>query len=312
MGVEYKDYYKLLGVSKSSSKDDIAKAFKKLARQFHPDLNPNNKDAEAKFKEINEAYEVLKDDEKRKLYDQLGPNWQHGQNFQRPPGFENAHFDFQGGGDFSDFFETIFGGGGYRRPGGGFGADPFGGYSSGRPRRGRDVEATLSLSLEEAFAGGRKAVTIQDSGPGGTKTLEVNIPAGIKDGAKIRLSGQGDKGMGGGPAGDLYLKVAILPHHRFQLDGVNVVLDLPLAPWEAVLGAAVRVPTLDGDIELNIPPGTGSGRRLRLRGKGLGPVSARGDQYVRIVVKVPDSLTEKERALWEELRDASSFKAREY
>lgn len=313
MGVEYKDYYKLLGVTKSSSKDDIAKAFKKLARKYHPDLNPNDKDAEAKFKEINEAYEVLKDDEKRKLYDQLGPNWQHGQNFQRPPGFENMNFgNFQSGGDFSDFFETIFGGSGYRRAGGGFGADPFGGAQSNRPRRGRDVEATLNLTLEEAYMGGRKAVTIQDTGPGGIKTLEVNIPSGVKDGAKIRLSGQGDKGMNGGPSGDLYLKVGIAPHRRFQLDGLNVVLDLPLSPWEAVLGATVRVPTLDGDIELNIPPGTGSGRKLRLRGKGLGSASTRGDQFVRIVVKVPDSLTEEERALWENMRSLSTFLPRDF
>ncbi|MFV0347940.1 MAG: DnaJ C-terminal domain-containing protein [Halodesulfovibrio sp.] len=307
MGVEYKDYYKLLGVSRSSSKDDIAKAFKKLARQYHPDLNPNNKEAEAKFKEINEAYEVLKDEEKRKLYDQLGPNWQHGQNFQRPPGFENMNF--QGGGDFSDLFETIFGGGGGFRRSGGFGADPFGGYAN-RPRRGRDIEATLNLSLEEAYNGGRKAVTIQDGGA--AKTLEVNIPAGVKDGAKIRLSGQGDKGAAGGPNGDLYLKVAIMQHHRFNLDGVNVVLDLPLAPWESVRGATVRVPTLDGEIELNIPPGMSSGRKLRLRGKGLGGASARGDQFVRIMVKVPDSLTEQERALWENLRDISGFTPRDF
>jgi curved DNA-binding protein len=219
--------------------------------------------------------------------------------------------NFQGGGDFSDFFETIFGGGGGFRRSGGFGADPFGGYAGGsRPRRGRDVEATLNLSLEEAYNGGRKAVTLQDAGT--TKTLEVNIPAGVKDGAKIRLSGQGDKGAAGGPNGDLYLKVAIMQHHRFNLDGVNVVLDLPLAPWEAVLGATVRVPTLDGEIELNIPPGTSSGRKLRLRGKGLGSASARGDQFVRIMVKVPDSLTEKERALWESLREISGFTPRDF
>ncbi len=311
MGVEYKDYYKLLGVSKTASKDDIAKAFKKLARQYHPDLNPNNPEAEAKFKEINEAYEVLKDDEKRKLYDQLGPNWQHGQNFQRPPGYENAHFGNFEGSDFSDFFETLFGGGGFRRSGGGFGADPFAGYSN-RPRRGRDVEASLGLSLEEAYRGGRKAVTIQDLAGSGTKTLEVNIPAGVKDGAKIRLSGQGDQGAAGGPSGDLYLKVTIQPHPRFQLDGVNVVLDLPLAPWEAALGATVRVPTLDGEIELAVPAGTGSGRKLRLRGKGLGPVTARGDQFVRVVIKVPASLTDKERALWEELQSVSTYSPRDF
>lgn len=307
MSVEYKDYYKVLGVNRTDSKEEIAKAYKRLARKYHPDLNPGDKTAEDKFKEVNEAYEVLKDEKKRKMYDQLGPNWQHGQNFQRPPGYENMHFDM-GGSGFSDFFETIFGGGGFQHSGG-FGADPFGSYSN-RPRRGRDVEASLTLSLEEAYRGGRKSITIQDSNYGGTKNLEVNIPAGVKNGAKIRLSGQGDQGANGGPSGDLYLKVMISSHHKFHLDGVNVVYDLALAPWEAVLGTKARIPTLDGEVELNIAAGTGSGRKLRLRGKGLGPASAKGDQIVRVSIKVPESLTDEERSLWEQLAEISSFTAR--
>lgn len=310
MSVEYKDYYKLLGVSKTASKDEIAKAFKKQARKYHPDLNPGNESAEAKFKEMNEAYEVLKDDKKRRMYDQLGPNWQHGQNFQRPPGFENMNFGGgMGGAGFSDFFETIFGGGGFQQ-GGGFGADPFGGYSQ-RPRRGRDVEAALRLSLEEAYRGGQKSITIQDASPSGTKTLEVNIPAGIKDGAKIRLSGQGDSGVNGGPNGDLYLKVRILPHNRFVVEGTTIIFDLALTPWEAVLGGKVRLPTLEGDIELTIAPGTSSGKKLRLRGKGLGSASAKGDQLIRITIKVPDELSDDEKALWEQLAEVSQFSPRE-
>lgn len=312
MGVEFKDYYKLLGVSRTASRDDIAKAYKKLARKYHPDLNPGDKKAEESFKEINEAYEVLKDDEKRRLYDQLGPNWQHGQNFQGPPGYENVRFDFGGqgfeGAGFSDFFETLFGGGGRRTTGGGFGPDPFGGFSS-RQRRGRDVEAELTLTLEEVYGGGRRAITLQ--GQGGPRTLEVNIPAGVRDGARIRLAGQGDPGMGGAPAGDLYLKVRLAPHPLFAVEDADVIYDLPLAPWEAVLGARVRVPTLDGEVDIAIAPGTGSGRKLRLKGRGLGPAGKRGDQYVRIVIRVPESLTPRERELWESLSRESSFGARD-
>jgi curved DNA-binding protein len=254
--LEYKDYYKLLGVTKGASQEEVSKAFKKLARKYHPDLNPNNPEAEAKFKEINEAYEVLKDPEKRKLYDSLGPNWKDGQNFQPPPGFEN--FQFRSGGfgaeGFSDFFETIFGGGGFSGTGG-FGGARFGGDPFGRTMRsrGHDAEVRLNLTMEEAYRGGRKTLTLQEQVRGAdgrpqmqSKTLEVNIPAGVKDGAKIRLAGQGSPGMGGGPAGDLLLQVTIAEHPLFRLEGVNVVYDLRLAPWEAVLGCTVRIPTLDG------------------------------------------------------------------
>lgn len=314
--MEYKDYYKLLGVEKAAGQEEISKAFKKLARKYHPDLNPNNPEAEAKFKEINEAYEVLKDPEKRKLYDSLGPNWKDGQNFQPPPGYENFQFrsgGFGGGGDFSDFFETIFGGAG------GFGGSRFGGDPFGRPMRsrGRDAEVRLTLTLEEAYRGGRKTVTLQEQVRGADgmprmqhKTLEVNIPAGVKDGGKIRLSGQGAPGSGGGPAGDLLLQVAIEEHPLFRLEGLNVVYDLRLAPWEAVLGCTTRVPTLDGPVDMNIPAGVSSGQKLRLSGKGLGKSPAQGDQFVRIVIRSPKALTDREKELWQELSRISSFEAR--
>jgi curved DNA-binding protein len=282
MSVEYKDYYKILGVGKGASQEDISKAFKRLARKHHPDLNPGDAGAEARFKEANEAYEVLKDPEKRKLYDQLGPNWQHGQNFQPPPGFENVRFGGQGAGfdaaGFSDFFETIFGGfgagGGFRQ--GGF--QDFGGQHARRPRRGADAEAVLELTLEEAYRGGPKNVTIQEQ-------------------------------AAGGPAGDLYRRVRILPHRLFRVDGDDVVTDLYLAPWEAALGTTVTVPTLERSVEMTVPPGVSSGQKLRLRGKGLGG-GACGDQLVRIMIRTPKDLDETQRTLWQELARASRFDPR--
>ena len=310
MAVSYKDYYKILGVERNASAEDIARAYKKLARKHHPDLNPGDAGAEEKFKDVNEAHEVLKDPEKRRLYDQLGPDWQHGQQFQGAPGFENVRFNFNGqsfdGAGFSDFFETLFG----RANGGGghFGPDPFGGFSR-RQRRGRDVEAEIGLALEDALVGGRRTVTL--GGGQSPRTLEVNVPAGIREGAKLRLAGQGGPAPGGGQAGDLFLRVRYLPHPRYQLDGDNLIYDLPLAPWEAVLGTHVRVPTLEGEVDMRIPAGVSSGSKLRLKGKGMGQPSMRGDLMVRVVVKCPAKLSEKEQKLWQELADISSFKARE-
>ncbi len=323
MSVEYKDYYKLLGVARDAAQEDIAKAFKKLARKSHPDLNPNDKTAENRFKEINEAYEVLRDPEKRRLYDQLGPDWQHGQNFQPPPGYENVQFHFGPGFEqanfdasgFSDFFEVLFGKAGQDgfRPGAGdFGRRGFGGAGA-RPRRGHDSEVVLELTLEEAYRGGSKSISLQEQAPGQAskiKTLQVNIPAGVKNGAKIRLAGQGSQGSGGGSAGDLYMKVRIADHEKFILDGVNVIYDLPLAPWEAVLGATVRVPTLDGEVDLTIPAGMDSGQKLRLRDRGLGQGVHRGDQFVRVLVKTPRTPSPEEKTLWEELARTSRFSAR--
>ncbi|MGE4506101.1 MAG: DnaJ C-terminal domain-containing protein [Desulfovibrionaceae bacterium] len=332
MAVEYKDYDKTLGVSKTATKEEVSKAFKKLARKYHPDLNPGDATAEGKFKEINEAHEVLKDPEKRKLYDQLGPNWeqyqQSGGGFRPPPGYENVRFNFGGGagggqaGDFSDFFETIFGGGfsGQSFGGQSFGGQDFGGQRfSRRPRRGSDSEAVYELSLEEAYRGGTKSVTLQEhsTGPGGTprletKTLDVQVPAGIKDGQRIRLAGQGNPGSSGGGAGDLYLRIRIRPHHLYNIQENNLVLDLPLAPWEAVLGAKVRVPTLDGPVEMNIPPGVDTGKKLRVRGRGLGSGAKKGDQLVRIVIKAPAELTDAERELWRKLAETSTFQPRDF
>ncbi len=341
MSVEYKDYYKILGVTKSASAEEISKAYKKLARKYHPDLNPNDPEAEKKFKDLNEANEVLKDAEKRRLYDSLGPNWKDGQNFQPPPGYENIRYHFDGGpggqqfdsGAFSDFFEILFGGvgghggaGGGRSGTGGFGGfqqGNFGGFGGGGfsrgPRRGGDSQASLELTLEEAYQGGSKSITLQEQGIGpdgsprlSAKTLQVNIPAGVRDGSKIRLSGQGNPGSGGGNAGDLYLKVKILPHQLFKLEDGNVILDLPLAPWEAALGAKVRVPTLDGAIEMNVPAGIGSGRKLRIPGKGLGGKSKRADQLIRIMIQTPQNISGEERELWEKLAAASSFNPRTF
>ena len=316
MGVEYKDYYKILGVSRNAAKDEIGKAYKKLARKYHPDLNPNNKDAEEKFKGINEAYEVLKDPEKRKLYDQLGSNWQHGQNFQQPPGFDGFSYGGMGGmgggganfdsSSFSDFFETLFGGGGGGRSQG-FGPDPFGNFSR-KARRGRDIESELGLTLEEAYHGGRKTISLNTAH--GQKALEVNIPAGIKEGARIRLAGQGDPAVGGQP-GDLYLRIKLLPHQSFAVEQNNLIYELSLAPWEAALGVKLRVPTLDGEVEIAVPPGSSTGKKLRLRGRGLGNGASKGDEYVRINVRVPEKTTEEEKKLWEQLAEFSTFKARQ-
>ena len=307
MGVAYKDYYKLLGVERSASKDEIAKAYKKLARKYHPDLNPGDKAAEEKFKDVNEAYEVLKDEEKRRMYDQLGPNWKDGQQFTGGPGFENFNFNFNGqnfgGGMNSDFFEALFGHmnrGGF---GGQAGGDPFGafgGFSGRRSRRGSDVEADIDITLEEAHKGGVKQVTF--SSGGSTSNLQINIPAGIKDGGKLRLRGKGNPGD---PAGDLYLTVHYAPHPVFRVDGTDVTCDIVLTPWEAVFGAKKRVPTLDGDVEMNIPAASSSGRKLRIRGRGLGPESGRGDEYVNIAISVPspDSLSEEQLAHWKALAE---------
>lgn len=309
MAVSYQDYYKLLGVDRNAKPEEISKAFKKLARKHHPDLNPGDKKAEEKFKEINEAYEVLKDPEKRKLYDQLGPDWKHGQQFSGAnQGFENMNFNFNGqnmgGTDFSDFFESIFGG---RGRSGGFGDDAFAGFSN-RPRRGRDVEAELPLTLQEVMKGGKRTVTLQM--PTGPKTLEISVPAGVRDGAKLRLSGQGDPSSSGGQPGDLFLRIKYLPNSVFKVDGETLHTEVNISPWEAVLGAKVSAPTLEGEVELKIPAGTSSGKKFRLRGKGMGSSSQRGDLLVKVMITVPSSLTNEEKELWEKISKVSTYKPR--
>ena len=304
MGTEYKDYYKILGVERGAAKEDIAKSFKKLARKYHPDLNPGDTAAEEHFKDVNEAYEVLKDDEKRKLYDQLGPDWQNAQQFGGGNPFGGfgggggrTRYTFNGqdveGGQFSDFFETLFGGGGRR---GGFG-DSFGGFS--RTQAGRDMEAEVRITLEESVTGCKKSLGLQTGE--GQKRLDVTIPAGIAAGKKLRLAGRGYPAPGGGPSGDLYLRIAYEPHPLFQVEGNDLLYEAELDPWQAVLGAKIMIPTLEGTAELTIPAGTGSGRKMRLRGKGLGAGVSRGDLYVRIAIRVPSVLTDKQRELWEAL-----------
>lgn len=296
MAVAFRDYYDVLGVPRGASNEDIRRAYRKLARQYHPDVN-KEAGAEDRFKEISEAYEVLRDDEKRERYDRLGANWKAGQDVSGASGFDGSEgfgnggvqFDFGDGADFSDFFEGMFGRRGGRARG-------FEGFST----RGGDHEAVLELSLEEAAAGGRRKLNI------GGRDYDVDIPPGVRDGQRIRLAGQGGSGTGGGPAGDLYLRVRLRPHPLFRVDGRDLTTDLPVAPWEAALGATVDVPTLNGTAKVKVPPGSSSGARLRLRGEGL----AGGDLYARIRIDVPKKLSKKERELFEQLAEVSKFNPR--
>ncbi len=301
--MEYKDYYKILGVERSASADEVKKAYRKLARKYHPDTNKDNPTAEQQFKEVTEAYEVLKDSEKRARYDALGSNWQQGQNFRPPPGFEQMFgggspfggasfsFDAGGGGGFSDFFESIFGGG----MGGG---SPFG---QAAPRRGSDAETEITISLEDAHHGASREISLQ--GASGIRRLNVKIPKGAQDGQKIRLSGQGNPGPAG--SGDLYLKLRLAKHPRYQLEGNNLVVDVPVASWDAALGGSIEVQTLDGKINLKMPAGISSGQRMRLKGKGL---AHKGDLFAQIKIMTPKSLSDQERELFEKLRAVSDFK----
>jgi len=324
MTVKFKDYYEILGVPRSAGADEIRKAYRKLALKYHPDKN-KSPGAEARFKEIAEAYEVLGDPEKRKRYDQLGTNWRAGEEFRPPPGWENVRFEFHGGpevfedlrggafGGFSDFFEALFGGGLRGARAHGF-EEPLG------AARGQDHEAEITIDLADAYHGARKSIRLEmtEAGPNGklhrrTRTYEVRIPPGTTEGARIRLAGQGAPGSGGGPAGDLYLTVHLAPHPRFRVLGHDLEADLPLTPWEAALGARVTVPTLEGTASLQVPPGTPSGRRLRLRGKGLprgGTLENRGDLLAVVQIVVPPKLTPRERQLFEELARVSPFKPR--
>ena len=300
--MEYKDYYKILGVDRNASEAEIKKAFRRLAAKHHPDKGGD----EARFKEINEAYEVLSDPEKRKLYDQFGSNWEQGQQFD-PSQFEEMFGQqfggFGGGGyagggahDFSDFFETLFGGG-FRQ----------GGRRSGGFRaRGQDQIVKILIPLEDAVNGAERTLTLQvpEADAYGqvshrNKTIKVKIPAGIKPGQRIRLAGQGGPGIGGGPNGDLYLEVELQKHPLYRVEGDDVYLDLPITPWEAALGARVEVPTLKGKVALKIPPGAQSGKKLRLKGRGLGKVP--GDQYVVLQIHTPPAETEEAKDFYKEM-----------
>jgi curved DNA-binding protein len=307
-----KDYYTVLGVKRDASDDEIKKAYRKLARKFHPDLNPGDKTAEDQFKQLQAAYDVLSNPEDRKLYDQYGDNWRAvkaGAGAPPPPGWEHAEQSPRGSGrgsagfDFNDFDFGRFSSGG----GGDFDIfeELFGGARGRGSQRGRDVEAELELSLEEAHQGGRRTLQMQ------TKTIDVNLPAGMRDGSTIRLAGQGGAGANGSEAGDLYLHLRVRPHPIFTVKGDDVELELSIAPWEAVLGATVEVPTIDGKVELKIPAGALAGQRLRLRGQGLNKrKGGRGDEYVRLKVAVPKEVSAEERRLYEELKSVSRFNPR--
>jgi len=327
--MEYRDYYKILGVARTATADEIKKAYRRLARKFHPDVS-KEQNAEQKFKEVQEAYEVLKDPEKRAAYDQLGSEWKSGQQFRPPPDWGSG-FEFRGGPSqggrggarqgarmeefeeaegFSDFFSSLFGNRGF---GGGGGGSPFG--SSGS-RAARDHHARVDIDLDEAFAGTTRTLDLKRPELKSDGTLElkthtvrVTIPVGVTDGQLIRLAGQGEQATGSGRPGDLYLEIHIRPHRLFQLEGRDVTLTLPIAPWESALGATVTVPTLGGGVEMRIPPNAQSGQKLRLRGRGL-PGQTPGDQYVQLKVVVPPANSPEARALFEEMQQKLDFNPR--
>lgn len=312
--MEFKDYYKIMGVAPEASAEDIKRAYRKLARKYHPDVS-SEADAEARFKELGEAYEVLKDPARREQYDQLrkggygGHAWREGEEFRPPPGWDRGGFEWSFGdgggfrgddaGGFSDFFETLFGGAQRRRA-----------------HKGADVRGRVDIDLETAFAGGTRRITLErperaadGSVRRNARTLDVRIPPGMTEGRQIRLAGKGDRGAGNAPAGDLFLEVHVLPHRLFELDGKDVHLTLPIAPWEAALGARVAVPTLGGEVTLNVPAGSSSGQRLRLKGRGLSG-NPPGDQYVLLKLVTPRPADDEQRKLYERMRDSFRFDPR--
>lgn len=315
MSVTYQDYYEILGVGRNATEKELKTAYRKLARKWHPDLHKENEKeaAEEKFKQINEAYEVLSDPEKRAKYDRLGSYWQDGQDFRPPPDMEGFQFyttTGTGADGFSDFFEMLFGSGATRRRG---------------PVRGQDVESELEITLEEAYQGAEKSLQLSTreacpecggtgighntvctrcSGAGiitGNKALVVKIPAGVHDGSRIRLKGQGGEGRNGGARGDLYLVMRLLAHPVFKVQGDDLETEVIVRPEQAVLGDQVTVPTLDGQVSVRVPAGTRSGKRLRLREKGLPRLGGRGDQYVRIKIDIPEHLTAEEEEIYRQL-----------
>jgi curved DNA-binding protein len=310
--MEYKDYYAIMGVDKNATQDELKRAYRKLARKFHPDVS-KEPDAEQKFKELGEAYEVLKDPEKRAAYDQLGTNWQAGQDFHPPPDWD-AGFEFSGGGftsgdsaDYSDFFDSLFGHADarqtYRRTG-------------GIHARGEDHHAKIVIDIEDAYHGATRMITLKvpmldTQGHIITRehSLNVRIPKGIRQGQQIRLAGQGAPGIGDGKPGDLYLEVDINPHSLYRVDGRDLYFDLPLAPWEAALGAKVKIPTPQGAIDLTIPANSRAGRKLRLKGRGI-PGNPAGDIYLVLQIALPAANTDEEKAIYREMEQKLAFNPR--
>ncbi len=314
--MDYKDYYAVMGVARDATQDEIKRAYRKLARKYHPDVS-KAADAEVRFKELGEAYEVLKDPEKRAAYDQLGKNWQAGQEFRPPPDWGTG-FEFTGGWrsdagehDFSDFFEALFGRGrGFRTTG--FAA------RSNAPGRGEDHHSRIDISLEDAFKGATLSLhlRIPEYDAQGhlreqQRKLQVRIPRGVTSGRRIRLAGQGGAGYKGGAAGDLYLEVRLRPHAVYQVEGRDVFVNLPITPWEAALGGKVQVPTLGGKVDLNIPPGARSGQKLRLKGRGLpGAGGETGDQFAVLQIMAPPADSAERRALYEKMAREMPFNPR--
>jgi curved DNA-binding protein len=314
--MEFKDYYKIVGVPRDASAEDIQRAYRKLARKYHPDVS-KEPGAEARFKELGEAYEVLKDPVKRAAYDRLGANWKEGQDFRPPPdwgagvespgGFSGGGFSRGDAADFSDFFESLFGRG--------FG---MGGAGGGFHAAGEDRHAKVAIDLEDAYHGATRPITLRVSeadGQGRVTTrerkLNVTFPRGAHSGQVLRLAGQGGPGLGKGAAGDLYLELEIRPHAHYRVEGRDVTLDLPVAPWEAALGASVKVPTPDGFVQLKVPPGSSAGTRLRLKGRGI-PGSTPGDLYVVLQIALPDAHDEATKDFYRDMAARfGSFQPRE-
>ncbi len=312
--MEYKDYYDIIGVKRDATQDEIKRAYRKLARKYHPDVS-KEADAEARFKEVGEAYEVLKDPEKRAAYDQLGANWKAGQDFNPPPDWDQG-FEFHGGGftgadaeQFSDFFESLYGRG-FNRAGGGRRS------SGGFNMRGEDTHAKVAIDIEDAFTGATRAISLKHTEMGADgrphikeRTLNVKIPKGVHQGQSIRLAKQGGAGIGQGEAGDLYLEIEFRPHPFYRVDGKDIYLDLPVAPWEAALGASVKVPTPTGSVEMKIPAGSSAGKKMRLKGKGI-PSKSPGDLYVVIQIALPPADSEKAKEAYRQFEKAVPFNPR--
>ena len=314
--MEYKDYYEIMGVKRDAGQEDIRRAYKKLARKYHPDVS-KEANAENLFKEVGEAYEVLKDPEKRAAYDQLGANWNAGQDFQPPPEWDQG-FEFRGGsftgadaGHFSDFFDSLFGRG---RTTGDFTGRSYRGFDS----RGQDIYTTMLIDLEDTFGGATRTLTLSqpEAGQDGRtqqneRVLKVKIPKGVCQGQRIRLAKQGAAGFGNGEAGDLYLEIGFRPHPLYKVEGKDIFLDVPLAPWEASLGASIKVPTPSGRVDLKIPPNSSGGRKLRLKGRGI-PAKQPGDLYAVLQIALPKANSDTAKRAYQALREVTEFNPRKH
>lgn len=306
--MEYKDYYKTLGVERDATPDAIKKQYRILARKYHPDVS-TEANAEEKFKDVREAYDVLKDPQKRKAYDQLGMQWQQGNDFRTPPGWEfhgngETAADYSKFGGFSDFFENLFGQGARSH------------HSRQYQQRGEDLHSKITISLEEAYRGTEKIINLQEPHVDqhgqvklSQRSLRVKIPAGVIEGQQIRLANQGQQGMGGAPKGDIFLEIHIQEHPFFTLKNRDIYLNLPVTPWEAALGGKVTVPTLGGEVEVNIPANSQTGSKLRLKGRGM-PGKTPGDQYVILTIYIPEPSNDQQRQLYQTMAKEMHFNPR--